>query len=368
MTMDKTFFGSPLGSTRARTRLWSLGLGMGLLLPLAGCPGDDTGTTAGETSTTDPTVGTTMVDPTVADTTAGETTVGPETTMGTVSDTESDTDTTTGGPMACLGAGIGAGADGDACTSNSSCASGVCTIYTDVPLNDDAVCAPSAEDCSTRVTGTVFDFITREPLSGADVIVAAALQAATNPTGAMALLSDTSDGEGRIDATSDGPILAPIGIVALSSAGGYYLTATGVAAPAEGSGYNVANSIHDLWAVPEEALQDWTDELAMDASIPAGELPLGDAGGVVGLVRDGAGQPVANAVVTSTNAGSGAFVRYLEDDGSFSLDRTSVRGIFVILDPALAEQFQVTVDGAVVGGGTAGSANGAIFTLIVNAD
>jgi hypothetical protein len=72
--------------------------------------------------------------------------------------------------------------------------------------------------------------------------------------------------------------------------------------------------------------------------------------------------------VASTDGGSGAFVRYLQDDGTFSIDRTSELGIFVILDPSLAEQFEVTLDGAVVGGGTAGSANGAIFTLIVNAD
>jgi len=317
----------------------TLMIGLGLVLPLAGCPSDDTGTTVGDTSTTDPTgpeptAGTTVGADTTADTTRGETTVSTDPTAG---ETVGETDPTSG-PMACPGTGVGAGADGDACTANADCASGVCTLYTDVPVNEDAVCAASAEDCSTRVTGTVFDFSTREPLPGANVVVAAALQAATNPTGAMALIEATAGDDGRIDATSNGPIMAPIGIVALTSSGGYYLTATGVAAPVDGtSNYNVGNSIHDIWAVPEGDLQNWSDELAMDPEIPAENLPLGDAGGVVGFVRDAAGLPVAGAEVASTDDASGAFIRYLEDDGSFSLDRTSDTGIFVILEPALAE-------------------------------
>lgn len=348
-----------------KNKTWMIGLGMGLLLPLTGCPSDDTGTTVGDTGTTagpgqtDTTAG---VD-TVADTTAGTNPSTSEATAGTA------TGESTGEPPAeCLGTNVGAAVEGDPCTANADCASGVCTIYTDVPINDDAACAASADDCSTRVTGTVFDFSTGEPLAGANVIVAAALQAATNPAGAMALLEGTSDADGRIDAVSEGPIMAPIGIVALSSSDGYYLTATGVAAPADGASlYNVGNSIHDLWAVPTTDLQDWSDELSMDLEIPAENLPLGDNGGVVGFVRDAAGLPIAGAVVTSTDDGSGAFIRYLNDDGTFSVDRTSDLGIFVIIEPALAEEFEVTVDGAVVGGGTAGSANGAIFTLIVNA-
>jgi hypothetical protein len=342
----------------------SLTLGLGLLLPLTGCPADDTGTTVADESTT---AGPSQTE-TTAGATAADTTAATDPTAG--SETRGSESGTTGEPPgACPGAGVGAAADGDACTANADCASGVCTLYTDVPVNDDAVCAAAAEDCSTRVTGTVFDFRTREPIADATVIVAAALQAATNPTGAMALVEATSDAEGRIDATSSGPIAAPIGIVALTAAGGYFLTATGVAAPWEdgGSEYNVGTNIHDVWAVPETDLQDWSDELQMDAMIPAENLPLGDTGGVVGLVRDASGTPLANAVVSSTDDGSGAFIRYLADDGSFSTDRTSDLGIFVILEPALAEQFEVTVDGAVVGGGTAGSADGAIFTLIVNA-
>ncbi len=337
-------------------KTWMIGLG--LVLPLAGCPGDDSGTTAGNDSGTGTPAtdsGTETPDPTdgPATTTEGEDTTG---------------DDPTGDPPAeCMGIG-GAGADGDACTANGDCASGVCTIFTDVPLNADAVCAPTPADCGTRVTGTVFDFVTGETVAGADLVVAAALQAATNPTGAMALVEATSDADGRVDAASAGAISAPLGIVGLTAGAGYYLTATGLAAPnRDGSSYDVGTGTHDIWVVPEGELSDWSDALGMDGDVDPKDLPLGDAGGVVGFVRDGAGAPIAGAVVTSTSDRSGAIVRYLNDDGSFGIDSTSDLGIFVILNPGLPESFEAAdAGGAVLGGGTAGSATGAIFTLIIN--
>jgi hypothetical protein len=342
-------------------KTWMIGLG--LTLPLLGCPGDDTNVT-GNDSTTGP--GNT-------DTTAGPgTTIDPETTAGsTVTDTAAETaESTDTGPLACTGTSMDGAAEGDACTANSDCASGVCTIFTDVPVNDDAACAPTPDGCTTRITGTIFDFETGEALAGADVLVAAALQAATNPTMAMALVEATSDAEGRIDATSAEVITAPLGIVALTSAGGYFLTATGLAAPDAMGDYNVANSIHDVWAVPEEVLQNWSDELLMDAEIPMESLPLGEFGGVAGLVRDATGQPVAGAEVVSANdASADAIIRYLNDDGTFGVDRTSDSGIFVVIAPGLGGQFTANVDGTAVGGtGTAGSAAGAIFTLIFNGE
>ncbi len=335
-------------------------IGLGLTLPLAGCPGDDgPSTTAANDSTSAGMTDTTAdTDPTAADSTAAT----------AVTETATDSVDSTGEPPGeCPGSGVGTADVGADCSANADCASGVCTIFTDVPLNDDAVCAETPANCGTRFTGTIFDFTTGEALSGANVVVAAALQAATNPTGAMALVEATSGGDGRIDETSPDALMAPIGIVALTSSGGYYLTATGLAAPVDGSSYNVGSSIHDIWAVPETDLQDWSDELSMDPAILPESLPLGDAGGVVGFVRDTAGVPVGGAEVSSTNDGSGAIIRYLNDDGTFGVDRTSDLGIFVIIEPALAEVFEVSVAGAVVGGGTAGSADGAIFTMIVNA-
>src|SRR5690606_22626748 len=201
----------------------------------------------------------------------------------------------------------------------------------------------------------------------ANVVVAGALQAATNPTMATPIVEATSDGDGQIDATTPAAVTGAFGVVGLTSAGGYYLTATGLGAPDEDGVYNVANSIHDVWAVPETELSDWSDALGLDPEIPAANLPLGEAGGVVGLVRDADGLPISGATVSSANDESGAFIRYLNDDGTFGTMGTSDLGIFVILEPALAEGFEVESGGMVVGGGTAGSANGAIFTLIVNA-
>lgn len=333
-------------------KIWMLGLG----LSLTGCPGDDSPPAEDTGSTT----ATSMTD-------EGSTTGQPETTT-SVDTTVGETDEpTTGGPEVCLGTSDMGAAVGEACTDNDECMSGVCTIYTDAPLNDDAVCAETPADCATRVTGTVLDFVTREPVSDASVVIAGALQAATNPTGAMAIIEATSGADGRIDATSTGPItMVPLGIVALSSGGGYYLTSTGVAAPGpDMQSYEVGTGNHDIWVVPEGELGDWSDALAMDAMIDPGLLPLGDAGGVVGFVRDADGMPLAGATVTSTSDTSSAIIRYLQDDGSFDETMTSDLGIFIILDPSLPEDFEASVGGMVIGSGTAGSANNVLFTLII---
>jgi hypothetical protein len=93
-------------------------------------------------------------------------------------------------------------------------------------------------------------------------------------------------------------------------------------------------------------------------------------GGVVGLVRDKTtGDPLANAKVVSTVDGSGAVIRYLNQAGDgFTEDVTSDQGVFVLVKPALAEVFEVEVDGVLVEGVTvrAGTASGAVFTGIFN--
>jgi hypothetical protein len=120
--------------------------------------------------------------------------------------------------------------------------------------------------------------------------------------------------------------------------------------------------------VPTGDLTNWSEALAMDAEIDAGSLPLGDAGGVIGLVRDiNTGTPVEGATVVSQNDASTAIVRYLADDGTFNADGTGPSGIFVILEPMLAETFEAQMGGsAISGAGTAGSTNNAAFTLILN--
>jgi hypothetical protein len=99
-------------------------------------------------------------------------------------------------------------------------------------------------------------------------------------------------------------------------------------------------------------------------------LPLGESGGVVGLVRDATtGDLIEGAVVVSVDPdASSAKVRYLNAAGDgFTTEMTSTQGMFIVVDPGLGEDFDVEIGGVSQGlSGTAGSANGAIFTLIMN--
>jgi hypothetical protein len=219
--------------------------------------------------------------------------------------------------------------------------------------------------------GRVLDFTTRATVEGADIRVANAIQAAVDPVNATGVAVGSSGADGVIDTTSDGQVMAPLGIVGLTEGAGFYLTATGLAAPADGQQlYGPANTIRDIWVVPSDSLTDWSTALEADPEF-ADQLPLGEAGGVVGLVRDATtGDPIAGAVVVPTDPDtSDAVIRYLNDAGDdFVTDATSAQGVFVIVAPGLGETFGVEIDGAAVPGieGTAGSANGAIFTLIMN--
>jgi hypothetical protein len=260
-------------------------------------------------------------------------------------------------------------ANGESCATNGECASKLCEVFQDVPAGD-GTCEPAPDGCRTRIMGRVLDFTTRDTVADADLRVAQAIQASVNPGGAPALASGTSNAQGIIDTTSDGQITSPLGIVGLTVADGFYLTATGLASPAEGTNYGPANAIHDIWVVPNAAVTAWSGYLENDPDF-VNELPLGDAGGVVGLVRSAStGAPIAGAVVVANNPDtSDAAIRFLNAAGDgFNAEETSSQGVFVIVNPGLGETFGVEIDGVKVAGisGTAGSANGAVFTLIMN--
>ncbi|WP_181198024.1 hypothetical protein [Enhygromyxa salina] len=259
--------------------------------------------------------------------------------------------------------------DGDSCFTNEECASRLCEVFQDSPPVE-GTCQPAPEGCETRIMGRVLNFGSREPIAGVDLRVAQAIQASTDPINAEALASGTSDADGEIDTLSDGQIASALGIVGL--AGGdddYFLTATGLASPADGINYGPANAIHDIWVVPTQLLDQWSDALMSDPEFED-HLPLGEAGGVVGLVRAAdLGTPVPGAVVVPTSPDdSDAVIRYLNDAGDgFQDTMTSVHGIFVIVKPGLAETFDVELLDMPQGiAGTAGSANGAVFTLIMD--
>ncbi|WP_293275497.1 hypothetical protein [Nannocystis sp.] len=179
----------------------------------------------------------------------------------------------------------------------------------------------------------------------------------------VSALTTTSEANGQVDVTSTEPLAEGVGVVGVITGGDYYTTATGIAAPTAGV-YGPMNGNRDIWAMPAAKLTEWSGYLMADPEIMP-SLPLGDAGGVVGFVRDGNGMGKAGAkIVSETNgAATTAKIRYLSDDGvSFNADATGTSGLFVLVSPGLGEHF--TVEGGTVIG-TAGSAKKAVFVLIL---
>ncbi|KIG15255.1 hypothetical protein DB30_05799 [Enhygromyxa salina] len=261
-------------------------------------------------------------------------------------------------------------ANGDPCFSNGDCASKLCEVFQDVPPVEGTCEEASPTDvCETRIMGRVLDFTTRQTVADVNLRVAQAIQASVDPVGAAPLASGTSDANGIIDTLSDGQIASALGIVGLADGGSYYLTATGLASPATGTNYGPANAIHDIWVVPSQSLTDWSDALMTDAEF-ANHLPLGESGGVVGLVRDVAtGDLIEGAVVVPTKGNSSnAVIRYLNAAGDdFVTEATTTSGVFVIVNPDIGETFGVEIGGEDQGiTGTGGSSSGAIFTLVMN--
>lgn len=344
-----------------RTSLVTLGL-LTALCATVGC-GDDKGTsTDGATSTSgdteEPTAGTTPTG------TTDDATAGTSTSEGT----EGTTDAPTTGAVCEDGMQMpGAGAEGSPCTLNADCESETCLKWTD--SQTDATCGVRAECGNTRFIGTLTDFATGQPIPNLELRVVGALAAISGIDTAIDIVKVTSDANGQIDATSETQVNTGIGVIGVVGGGDYYLTATGLAQPYMGTTlYPPLNGIHDIWGVPSAKLTEWSGYLMTDADQAVVDaLPLGDNGGVVGLVRQG-GVPVAGAVVVPENDGSTAAIRYLNEDGmGFNTDGTSSNGVFILLNPAIAEKFTAQLDGNPIGlVGTAGSAKMAVFALIFN--
>ena len=322
-------------------RPWTLSL-MTLLTAttLMAC-GDDKGTSADETG------GATMNETDATDTTTGGD-QGTETAPTTTGATEPTTTMT-----------AETAADGESCSANGDCMSQGCLKYRDLSQGE---CVAAPENGNTRVTGTVLDFVTGEPIPSAEFRAIGALSALTDPLGATAAVMATADASGVIDAVSAMPLKEGIGLIAIISGGDYYTTATGIAAPISGNTYGPMNGNRDMWAMPAAKLTEWSGFLMADAAL-AEFLPLGDKGGVVGFVRDGAGAAKAGAKVVPVKDTSSAQVRYLNDDGlGFNSDATGSSGLFVLVNPGLAEGFKVE-------GGTfeasAGSAPNAAFVMVL---
>jgi hypothetical protein len=339
---------------------FGFGFGLAIAIAATGCPADDTGGADGEGSGTEGTSN-------VTDTMTG----GMSMTGASMSASMSMTGATTGEPTECLGVG-GPGEVGASCMSNDDCMSGVCLAFQDVPVDPDAVCGEEPADCATHVTATLFDFSAvvetgvPAPLGGAEVRVLKALEAITNPAGATPIASATPGGDGRVDIVTDGAINAAIAIIAVAGGGDYFLTATGVGSEVENGRYTVGTGIHEFWTVSTATLEEWTTAL-MDDTDAAEALGdgLGTSGGVIGFVRDGEGAPVMGATVASDSDTSGAIIRYPQEDGTMGTEGTGPNGTFVILGPTPTGEDFTAMAGGMTGGGTAGSANNVVFTLIL---
>ncbi|MDC0670722.1 hypothetical protein [Nannocystis radixulma] len=347
-----------------RTSLVTLGL-LTALVATVGC-GDDKGTSTDastantSTDTEDATATATMPTGTTDDMTAG--------TASTEDTTEGTTEAPTTGSVCEDGMQMpGMGAEGSPCTLNADCESETCMKWTDTQT--DATCGVRAECGNTRFIGTLTDFDTKEPIPNVELRVVGALAAIQGIESAVDIVKVTSGANGQIDATSATPVNTGIGVIGVVSGGDYYLTATGLAQPYEGSTlYPPLNGIHDIWAVPSAKLTEWSGYLMTDADMAVVDaLPLGDNGGVIGLVREGT-KGVADAVVVPEKDTSTGIVRYLNEDGmGFNADATSSNGVFVLLSPGIAEKYTVEVAGQATNlWGTAGSAKMASFVLIFN--
>ncbi len=294
---------------------------------------------------------------------AGTTTQGE--TSASEGDTESDTEGEATDTEATDTEGSAA-ADGSPCVVDLDCLSQLCLKYRD--HDPQATCAAAPEEGRFRLAGTLLDISTGEPLAGPELRVLDGLTALQNPGGAPILLSAIADGEGRVDAVSDEPIAPGIGLVGLVVGEGLTPTSNALAVPLAHGPYGRTNTFHDLWVAPTPVLESWSALLQEDPEA-APHLPLGPAGGVVGVVREGAtGTPLPGVTVAPLEPPSGAVIRYLNAtrDG-FNGDESAAHGLFVILGPGVGERFVPLQDGVPVDSaqGQARDAPGSISTLVL---
>jgi len=178
-----------------------------------------------------------------------------------------------------------------------------------------------------------------------------------------------TDANGEFDATSDGQILAPVGLVAVVGSGDYFPAINWIATPADGvSLYGPATTRRDIWVVPSALLTTWSGMLEGDPEFVE-VLPLGVEDGVVGMVRRLAdGAPIAGATVVPLEEEYDVVIRYLNEAGDgFDGTATGTSGMFVFVDSALNEEFDIEIDGEAQNVlSRSGTAVGAVFTLIFN--
>jgi hypothetical protein len=177
--------------------------------------------------------------------------------------------------------------------------------------------------------------------------VLGAVPAAVNAWGASAHAEQWIEPDGLFDVTSLQELEEPLGMVGVVEwPGSPYLFLSPLAEPKDGDAnrYGPGNDWHDLFVADEESLWIATDILSQEPTFePIWEfLPLGEAGGVVGVVRDAdTGLPLQGVRVQSTFPQSVAIIRYIDfESWEIGVEVTSPSGLFVILNSGVGEAFE----------------------------
>ncbi len=229
----------------------------------------------------------------------------------------------------------------DYCYNNINCKSGLCVSYMQTSPDPDGHCEAVTSPGKILAIGTTLDFETREVIPDATVKTFDATQMSLLGCNAQATATITSDADGRFKQSVNKPgITEQIGMIARATKGDdYALSASGVADTPWPAGF----IRHDILMVKKATLAAWSEMLSEDTAM-APYMNLSAKGGAIGAILDvDCGKPIIGAEVRKAGGGNtNAKIRYLNADGTgFVTDGITESGIFVLVNPALAEKFDV---------------------------
>jgi hypothetical protein len=170
------------------------------------------------------------------------------------------------------------------------------------------------------------------------------IAASINPLGAPADGEAFALGDGVFELLTDGVLEEPLGLMAVVESPDTWPTMTLVALPKGGTNanfYGPMNDYRDVFATSYDTIWQLS-ELLWEYPGLEPYLPIGELGGVVGVVRDReSGQPVAGASVYADGFSQQGIVVY-PDFESWSVwgETTGPEGLFVILGSAVGEEYR----------------------------
>ncbi len=239
---------------------------------------------------------------------------------------------------------------GEPCRIREDCKTNYCESFWTAPADPNATCQEALPLGQMRITGNTRDFETQEIMPGVVVDVLGGTEVLQDPLG-PALASTTSDENGLFEMNVDDKVTrVDVGVGARIMEDGYYPTAVGIVeTEIDGMFFPPGVRNHDIWAVPETMVAEWTALLEKEDGL-AFYLPLGKKGGAFGRIRDADnGQsPESPVKLVSRLPASEAqgIVRYLNDAGdAFVENKSGASGLFIILNASLGEKFDAYRDG-----------------------